>query len=74
MIFPGSIFWKRPPRPWQTLFDAGKVRYFGVSNHNPAQIELLQRAFGQKLLFNQMQVSVAHTPLVDSGMAREHVH
>lgn len=53
----------------QSLFDSGKVRYFGVSNHNPAQIELLQRAFGQKLLFNQLQVSVAHTPLVDSGMA-----
>ena len=53
----------------QTLFDAGKVRYFGVSNHNPAQIELLQQAFGQKLLFNQMQISVAHTPLMDAGMA-----
>lgn len=53
----------------QTLFDAGKVRYFGVSNHNPAQIQLLQRAFGQRLLFDQLQVSVAHTPLVDSGMA-----
>ena len=53
----------------QTLFDAGKVRYFGVSNHNPAQIELLQQAFGQKLLFNQMQISVAHTPLIDAGMA-----
>ena len=53
----------------QTLFDAGKVRYFGVSNHNPAQIELLQQAFGQKLLFNQMQISVANTPLMDAGMA-----
>lgn len=53
----------------QRLFDAGKVRYFGVSNHNPGQIELLQQAFGQRLLFDQLQVSVAHTPLVDAGMA-----
>lgn len=53
----------------QTLFDAGKVRYFGVSNQNPAQIELLQQAFGHKLLFNQLQMSVVHSPLVDSGMA-----
>lgn len=52
----------------QTLLDQGKVRYFGVSNHNPGQIELLQQAFGQKLLFNQLQLSVVHTPLVDSGM------
>ena len=53
----------------QSLLDAGKVRYFGVSNHNPMQIELLQKHFGQRLLFNQLQLSVAHTPLVDSGMA-----
>lgn len=53
----------------QILFDEGKVRYFGVSNQNPAQIELLQRAFGQKFLFNQLQMSVVHSPLVDSGMA-----
>lgn len=53
----------------QTLLDSGKVRFFGVSNHNPAQIQLLQRSFGEKLLFNQMQMSLAHTPMIDAGMA-----
>lgn len=52
----------------QSLLDSGKVRWFGVSNHNPAQIQLLQRSFGQKLLFNQMQMSLAHTPMIDAGM------
>ena len=47
---------------------AGKVRHFGVSNQNPTQIELLQRALPQRLLFNQLQLSIAFTPLIDAGM------
>jgi predicted oxidoreductase len=50
------------------LEKSGKVRYFGVSNHNPMQIEMLQKALSQKLVVNQMQLSVAHTPLIDSGI------
>ncbi|WP_078394123.1 aldo/keto reductase [Shouchella patagoniensis] len=50
------------------LKDSGKVRNFGVSNHNPMQIELLQREIDQKLVVNQVQFSVAHTPLIDSGI------
>jgi len=50
------------------LHAQGKVRYFGVSNHNPMQIELLQKYTGQKLVFNQMQFGPAHTPIVDSGL------
>ena len=50
------------------LKDAGKVRHFGVSNQNPMQIELLQRAVSQRLLFNQLQLSIAFTPLIDAGI------
>jgi predicted oxidoreductase len=50
------------------LFDRGKVRAFGVSNHNPAQIELLQHSLQHKLLFNQLQLSIAFTPMIDAGL------
>ena len=46
----------------------GKVRYFGVSNQNAMQIELLQKYCEERLMFNQMQLSLVHTPLIDSGM------
>ena len=51
------------------LKKAGKVRYFGVSNQNPVQIELLQKYCEERLLVNQLQLSLVHTPLIDSGMA-----
>lgn len=50
------------------LEKAGKVRRFGVSNHSPCQIELLQQALPQKLLFNQLQLSLAFTGMVDAGL------
>ena len=49
------------------LEKSGKVGAFGVSNHSPYQIELLQRAVSQKLLFNQMQLSIPHAYLISSG-------
>lgn len=45
----------------------GKVRYFGVSNHNPMQIELLKKTVKQPLVFNQLQMSVTHHPMIDAG-------
>nr|WP_249315543.1 aldo/keto reductase [Bacillus sp. FJAT-49711] len=51
------------------LHNSGKVRYFGVSNHNPLQIELLQKYVSHKLVVNQLQLSIAHTPMIDSGIA-----
>lgn len=51
------------------LKESGKVRYFGVSNQNPMQIELLQKYCQERLIFNQLQFSLAHTPMIDSGMA-----
>ena len=52
----------------QTLFDAGKVRYFGVSNHNPMQIELLQKYCSQKLVVNQLQFAITHAGMVSNGI------
>lgn len=54
---------------FDALHAAGKVRHFGVSNHNPMQIQLLEKSLHQKLHVNQLQAGVAHTPMIDSGMA-----
>ncbi|MEH7110122.1 aldo/keto reductase [Bacillus sp. JJ1764] len=54
---------------FEQLHTAGKVKYFGVSNFNPAQIELLQKSIPYKLVVNQLQFSIAHTPMIDSGIA-----
>jgi predicted oxidoreductase len=51
------------------LHNSGKVRYFGVSNFNPMQVELLQKNINHKLMVNQVQFGIAHTPLIDSGIA-----
>jgi predicted oxidoreductase len=54
---------------FEHLHNSGKVKYFGVSNFTPAQIELLKRGLKHKLLINQVQFSVAHSLLIDSGIA-----
>lgn len=46
----------------------GKVKNFGVSNHNPMQIELLKTCVDQPIKVNQVQMSVVHSGLVDEGM------
>lgn len=50
------------------LHDEGKVRYFGVSNHNSGQIELLQKYLNQKLVINQLQFSIAFCTMVKAGL------
>lgn len=50
------------------LHKAGKVRAFGVSNMNAAQISLLQSGMALKLSVNQMQFGLAHSGLVDEGI------
>jgi predicted oxidoreductase len=50
------------------LQQSGKVRYFGVSNQNPMQIELLKRYVSQKLVANQLQLSITHTGMIDAGI------
>lgn len=53
---------------FQKLYDSGKVREFGVSNCNPAQIEYLQRKINQKIGYNQLQLSLAFAPMVSEGL------
>ena len=47
---------------------SGKVRYFGVSNHTPMQIELLKKYVKQPVMANQMQFGAAHASMIRSGM------
>jgi len=56
-------------KAFDTLHTAGKVRHFGVSNQTPGQIELLKSAVKQPLLFNQVQLSIAHANLFAQGVA-----
>ena len=49
------------------LFDSGKVRYFGVSNQHPMQIELLSKFLKHKIIINQLQFSLTNTGMIDSG-------
>lgn len=53
---------------FDTLEKQGKVRCFGVSNHNPAQIELLNHYCGGRILVDQLQLSIAHCDIIDSGL------
>ena len=55
-------------RAFSYLKETGKVRNFGVSNHNPYQIMLLQKAVDMPLCVNQLQFGVMHTPMVNSGI------
>ncbi|MDR1250694.1 MAG: aldo/keto reductase [Treponema sp.] len=51
------------------LQGTGKVRYFGVSNQKPMQIELLRKYVKQPIVANQLQLSIAH-----AGMIRQGIH
>lgn len=50
------------------LETSGKVKFFGVSNQNPMQIELLRKFVKQKILFNQLQLSITNTGMIDAGI------
>lgn len=54
---------------FELLHQTGKVKYFGVSNFNPMQIQLLQKDLSQPLVINQLQFSIVHTPMIDAGIA-----
>ncbi|MCL5031840.1 MAG: aldo/keto reductase [Thermotogae bacterium] len=50
------------------LHASGKVRNFGVSNHNPMQIELLSQYLNQRIIVNQLQLSITNTGMIDAGL------
>lgn len=50
------------------LHSSGKVKYFGVSNQNPMQIELLNKYLNHKIIINQLQLSITNTGMIDSGL------
>jgi predicted oxidoreductase len=50
------------------LENSGKVKYFGVSNQNPMQIELLRKFLKQNIIFNQLQFSITNSGMVDAGI------
>lgn len=50
------------------LQSSGKVRGFGVSNQNSMQIELMNKYCNQTILVNQLQFSITHSGMIDSGI------
>ncbi len=50
------------------LHKQGMVRYFGVSNHNAAQLELLRKYVTQPFVLNQLELNVLHHHLISNGI------
>ncbi|WP_067623888.1 aldo/keto reductase [Alicyclobacillus acidiphilus] len=60
------------PEEVAEAFDAlersGKVRYFGVSNQKPMQIELLKKFVKQPIVTNQLQLSITNATMISNGI------
>ena len=52
---------------FRILHDSGKVLDFGVSNMNPYQMQLLKTGVTYPIAADQMQLSIAHCPMIDAG-------
>ncbi len=50
------------------LHEEGKVQSFGVSNMNRFQLELLQSGVSFPIVADQLQMSIAHSPMIDEGI------
>lgn len=50
------------------LRESGKVRHFGVSNHNAMQIRLLQKYLHQPVAVDQLQMSPTNATLITQGL------
>jgi predicted oxidoreductase len=55
-------------RAFVELHQSGKVRYFGVSNHNVGQMALLQKYVTQPLVVNQLEINLLHSYLINDGI------
>ncbi|WP_028042570.1 aldo/keto reductase [Candidatus Stoquefichus massiliensis] len=59
---------KEVAEAFDELYETGLVKYFGVSNHTPLQIELLQKYTKHPIIINQLQLSIVHSVMIDSGL------
>ncbi len=55
-------------RAFDDLHAAGKVRWFGVSNHTAAQLDLLRQFVRQPIVANQIAFNVIHTHTLNEGI------
>jgi len=55
-------------KAFDELHRSGKVRYFGVSNHTPVQIELLKKSVRQPLVVNQIELGLTHPDVITDGI------
>ncbi len=55
-------------RAFDELSHAGKVKFFGVSNHTAAQIQLLKKFVAQPIIVNQVELNLLHADLIDDGI------
>ena len=63
LVEPGEV-----AEAFDLLHSSGKVRHFGVSNHKPMQIQLLQKYVKQPLVANQLQLSITNATMVAQGL------
>lgn len=56
-------------RAFTTLHQAGKVRYFGVSNQNRFQMEALQSYLAFPLVANQLEMNLLHSGFAEVGIS-----
>lgn len=50
------------------LKEEGKVRHFGVSNHNPMQMQLLMKSLPMPLAADQLQFSITNSTMITAGV------
>lgn len=55
-------------RAFDELYEKGKVKYFGVSNIKPMQIELLKKYIRQDIQANQLQLSITNSQMIRNGL------
>jgi len=55
-------------KAFDELHRSGKVRFFGVSNHTAAQIDLLKKYLNQPLVVNQLELNLLHLHLIEEGI------
>ena len=55
-------------RTFDILHASGKVKYFGVSNMNPMQIELIKKYSKHPIVINQVQFNLVNASMIDCGI------